>query len=61
MVIPDWLLSAAAWVYIHWRTLTEIGGFALIVAAAAFIHIALALAAAGIALLLMATYAGRSR
>lgn len=60
MKIPDWALTAAAWVYLHWRPVCEALGLALIVAAAAFVSTALAVAVAGVALLLAATFGGRS-
>ncbi len=60
MKVPDWALTVAAWVYLHWRTLTELVGLALLVLAAALLAPTLGIAAAGAALLILATYAGRT-
>ena len=58
--VPDWALTAAAWVYLHWRNLAELVGLVLLVLAAALLAPTLGIAAAGVALLILATFAGRA-
>jgi hypothetical protein len=59
--VIDFLLTVAAWVYLRWRIVVETLGFALMVVAAALVHPALGVAAAGVALLLISNYSGRPR
>lgn len=58
--MSDRLLTAAAWLYLHWRSALELVGLALLVAAAAALDIVAGLAAAGLALVLFATFGGRA-
>lgn len=58
-MVIDRFLTVAAWIYIHWRSLLELAGLAVLVLAAALLHPILGLAAGGSALLLIATFSGR--
>lgn len=60
MRVPDPILTAAAWAYLRWRNLAELAGLVLLVIAAALVSPVLGIAVAGVALLLLATFAGRS-
>ncbi len=58
--MSDLFLTAAAWAYVHWRGIAELAGLVLLVAAAALLAPVAGVAAAGVALVLFATFGGRA-
>lgn len=59
-MVTDFLLTVAAWLWLYRRSIVELVGLTLIVAAAWFTDPVLGILSAGIALIVAANFAGRT-